>query len=161
MFKSIGLATVAALAVVSFVPPTASAQDRSSNRWNGSYSASSQTGNDYGNRSGTAYGSFSGNKDNRGFNQPRGTRDGYNNGYSAENRGFQNSFGYDSATNRQSATNGFRDRQPASHLRYGGPANDRSRERGGRNFRNDRDWDDYGFELALGAETCTESRARP
>ncbi len=115
MLKSIGLAA-AVLAVISFVqPPTASAQDRSTQHNSSSY-ASTQT------RGG--YGSYGQRRD--------------------RNYGYSNEQGYYRDVGQQNVTSGYQDRQPASQHLYGGPANDWSKERNPKNFRNDRDWDDYG-----------------
>ena len=125
MLKSIGFAAAAVLAAVSFVqPPTASAQDRYSNRWNGSNYASTQNPGDY---------------DTHGSDQNRGGDREYNSGYSApQDRGDSGSYG----SGRQNVSKNYR--QPASQLRYGGPSNNWSNEEGGRqSSRNVRDWDDH------------------
>jgi hypothetical protein len=116
MLKSIGLAA-AVLAVISFVqPPTASAQDRAFNQRNSSSYASTQN---------------------------RGRYDNFAQGQDRSNYGYGNdqpSYGYG---RQQNVNNDYRDSQLASQLRYGGPANDWSRERSPKNFRTDRNLDDH------------------
>jgi hypothetical protein len=141
MLKSIGFAAAAVLAVVSFVqPPTASAQDRYSNRWNSSNYTSTQNRGDYDNH-GTAL--DRGNHAGNGYSsdQNRSGYGGYNNGYSAP-RDFGNSGSY--GYGRQNVPNDYQSRQPASQVQYGRTANNWStNERRSQSFRNVHDWDDH------------------
>ena len=127
MLKSIGFAAAAVLAVVSFVqPPTASAQDRYSNRWNSSNYASTQNRGDGAGQDRSNYRGYSSDRN-------RGNFGGYN-GYSAtREHGNHGSYGYD----RQNMTNDYQYRQIATQLRYERPANDRFTSEGGsQSFRN-------------------------